>query len=87
MRNLKRAFGSPDAAFQERVRETLFRIEEKEEKPVKKKLTLSMALAFALCLCIVTMSALAASGKLGETAPDVTQQPLSHSEGTPEHFV
>ena len=42
MNDLKRAFGSPDAQFHERVRQTLFRIEEKEEAIVKRKLTLSM---------------------------------------------
>lgn len=82
MRHLKQAFGSPDAAFHDRVRETLFRIEEKEEKPVKKKLTLSMALAFALCLCIVTATALGASDIFPSPRPDETLQPLSHAEST-----
>ena len=31
MKDLKRAFGSPDPDFQDRVRQTLFQIEEKEE--------------------------------------------------------
>ena len=79
MKDLKRAFGSPDPEFQERVRETLFRIEEKEEAIVKKKMTFSMALALILCVCIVTVSAFAGTTLL-TNKPDVTQSPLSHSE-------
>jgi len=79
MKDLKRAFGSPDLEFQERVRQTLFRIEEKEETVVKKKLTFSMALALILCVCIITVSAFAGTSLLTDK-PDVTQPPLSHSE-------
>ena len=87
MKDLKNAFGSPDPEFQERVRQTLFRIEEKEEIVVKKKMTFSMALALILCVCIVTVSAFAGSTLLTEK-PDVTQSPLSQPEnnnpnGTP----
>ena len=79
MKDLKHAFGSPDPEFQSRVRQTLFRIEEKEETIVKKKLTFSMAMAMILCVCIITVSALAGSALLAEK-PDITQSPLSHSE-------
>ena len=81
MKDLKRAFGSPDPDFQDRVRQTLFQIEEKEETVVKKKMTFSMALALILCVCIITVSAFAGSTLLTEK-PDVTQPPLSHSESS-----
>jgi len=81
MKDLKRAFGSPDPDFQDRVRQTLFQIEEKEETLVKKKMTFSMALALILCVCIITVSAFAGSTLLTEK-PDVTQPPLSHSESS-----
>ncbi len=88
MKDLKRAFGSPDPEFTDRVRQTLFRIEEKEEEPVKKKLTFSMAMAMILCVCIISVSAFAGTAMI-TAKPDVTQSPLSQSEnnnpnGTPE---
>lgn len=79
MKDLKRAFGTPDSEFHERVKQTLFQIKEKEEARVKKKLTLSMALAFALCICIVTVSAFAGT-ELLSGKPDVTQSPFSQGE-------
>ncbi len=88
MNDLKRAFGSPDAQFHERVRQTLFRIEEKEEAIVKRKLTLSMALALVLCLTVGLVTALAASELLNGSTPDATLFPLSQSVyNTPEPTV
>jgi len=90
MKDLKRAFGSPDPEFTDRVRQTLFRIEEKEEEPVKKKLTFSMAMAMILCVCIVSVSAFAGTALI-TAKPDVTRSPLSQSENsnpgsTPDPF-
>ena len=79
MHDWKKAFGEPDAAFEQRVQRTLRRIQEKEEAKVKKKLTLSIAIAFALCLTVITLSALAATDFLGVIKPDVTLNPLSQS--------
>ncbi len=93
MKDLKRAFGSPDPEFTDRVRQTLFRIEEKEEEPVKKKLTFSMAMAMILCVCIVSVSAFAGTALI-TAKPDVTRSPLSQSENSnpgstpdPEDFL
>jgi len=73
----RKAFGRAGDDFHDRVRQTLFLIEEKEDEPVKKKMTFAMALACALCLCIMA-TALAAS-MLGSDQPDVTN-PLSQGD-------
>ena len=86
MRNLKRAFGNPDPEFHERIRQTLFLIEEKEEKPVKKKLTLSMAFTAILCFCFLTAAVYARSAWSPGT-PDATHPPLSQSSIHPETVV
>ena len=74
----RKAFGHSDDEFHDRVRQTLFLIEEKEEEPVKKKLTFSMALAFALCLCLVAGAFAVALPKVEQ--PDLTNTPLSQGE-------
>ena len=76
MRDMKRAFGSPDDGFTLRVQQTLLAIEEKEEQPVKKKMTLSLAFACILCVTILAAAAFAAAGLLGDK-PDETLRPLS----------
>ena len=76
MRDWKKAFGKPDAEFTLRVQQTLLAIEEKEEQPVKKKMTLSFAFACILCVTVLAAVAFAASGILGDK-PDETLQPLS----------
>lgn len=80
MHDWKRAFGKPNAAFEQRVQRTLRQIQEKEEAKVKKKLTLSVVLACALCLTVLTLSALAAADLLGSMKPDVTLSPLQEGD-------
>ncbi len=77
----RRAFGEPDAEFHDRVRDTLFLIQEKEEAPVKKKLTFSMAFALVMCICIAT--AAFAGSILSGNQPDNTFDPLTQSQNTP----
>ena len=76
MRDMKRAFGSPDDGFTLRVQQTLLAIEEKEEQPVKKKMTLSLAFACILFVTVLAVSAFAASNLLGGR-PDETMPPLA----------
>ncbi|MBR3503263.1 MAG: hypothetical protein IKO07_03340 [Clostridia bacterium] len=76
MRDWKKAFGQPDDAFNMRVQQTLLAIEEKEEEPVKKKMTFSLTFACVLFVTILAVSALAASNLLGGR-PDGTVPPLS----------
>ena len=80
MRDWKKAFGQPDDEFTLRVQQTLLAIEEKEEEPVKKKMTLSLAFACILFATILAVSAFAASNILGGR-PDETLQPLSQGDG------
>ncbi len=77
----RRAFGEPDAEFHDRVRDTLFLIREKEEAPVKKKMTFSMAFALVMCICIA--AAAFAGSLLPVNQPDNTFDPLSQSQNTP----
>lgn len=79
MRDMKRAFGSPDPVFHERVQQTLYQIEEKEDALVKKKLTLSMALALTACLTIAFITAFAASDLTLAPRPDATETPLAQN--------
>ena len=76
MRDWKKAFGQPDDEFTLRVQQTLLAIEEKEEEPVKKKMTLSLAFACILFVTVLAVSAVAASNLLGGQ-PDPTLTPLS----------
>ncbi len=76
----RRAFGEPDADFHERVRDTLFLIKEKEDEPVKKKMTFSMA--FALVMCVFLAAVAFAGSLLPNNLPDNTFDPLSQSQNT-----
>ena len=63
-RDFRKAFGKPDAAFVSTVENTLRRLREEEERPVKRKLRLSAAIAVAACL-ILTAAAFAAATHWG----------------------
>lgn len=80
MKDMKRAFGSPDPEFHERVRQTLFRIEEKEQARIrlKNRLKFVPAVAFALCFCIIAISIFSAAGML-QKKKDVVFQPLAQN--------
>ena len=60
-RDLRAAFGKPDADFVSCVQYTLRRLREEEERPVKRKLRLSAAIAVAACLIVATAAFAAAS--------------------------
>ena len=60
-RDLRAAFGKPDADFVSCVQYTLRRLREEEERPVKRKLRLSAAIAVAACLILATAAFAAAS--------------------------
>ena len=78
MRDWKKAFGQPDDGFTLRVQQTLLAIEEKEEEPMKKKMTLSLAFACILFVTVLALSAYAASNILGGR-PDETLSPGENS--------
>ncbi len=82
MRDWKKAFGQPDDGFTLRVQQTLLAIEEKEEEPVKKKMTLSLAFACILFVTALALSAYAASNILGGR-PDETLSPGENSLSDP----
>ena len=82
MRDWKKAFGQPDDEFNLRVQQTLLAIEEKEEEPVKKKMTLSLAFACILFVTVLALSAYAASNILGGR-PDETLSPGENSLSDP----
>ena len=63
-RDFRKAFGTPDAAFVSTVENTLRRLREEEERPVKRKLRFSAAIAIAACL-ILTAVAFAAANHWG----------------------
>ena len=63
-RDFRKAFGKPDAAFVSTVENTLRRLREEEERPVKRKLRFSAAIAIAACL-ILTAVAFAAANHWG----------------------
>ena len=63
-RDFRAAFGEPDAAFVSTVQDTLRRLREEEQRPMKRKLSLSAAIAVAACLILAT-AALAAANHWG----------------------